>query len=97
MTPCQVASSRTDRLFGQVEISPLEQLVRHSRMLLDVQFGRNSKHAKPGSPEARIGKDKLGFKVQLENNAQEQLIFKHAISTVVSGRPSGQCSSSRSR
>ena len=26
------------------------------------------------------------YSVQLENNAQEQLIFKHAISTVVSGR-----------
>jgi host factor-I protein len=26
------------------------------------------------------------FSVLLENNAQEQLIFKHAISTVVSGR-----------
>jgi host factor-I protein len=29
------------------------------------------------------------YSVLLENNAQEQLIFKHAISTVVSGRPSG--------
>ena len=28
------------------------------------------------------------YSVLLENNAQEQLIFKHAISTVVSGRPS---------
>lgn len=27
------------------------------------------------------------YSVLLENNAQEQLIFKHAISTVVSGRP----------
>ena len=29
------------------------------------------------------------YSVLLENNAQEQLIFKHAISTVVSGRPMG--------
>jgi host factor-I protein len=29
------------------------------------------------------------YSVLLENNAQEQLIFKHAISTVVSGRPTG--------
>ncbi len=29
------------------------------------------------------------YSVLLENNAQEQLIFKHAISTVVSMRPSG--------
>jgi len=29
------------------------------------------------------------YSVLLENNAQEQLIFKHAISTVVSGRPVG--------
>jgi host factor-I protein len=29
------------------------------------------------------------YSVLLENNSQEQLIFKHAISTVVSGRPSG--------
>ena len=29
------------------------------------------------------------YSVLLENNAQEQLIFKHAISTVVSGRPLG--------
>jgi host factor-I protein len=29
------------------------------------------------------------YSVLLENNAQEQLIFKHAISTVVSGRPAG--------
>jgi host factor-I protein len=29
------------------------------------------------------------YSVLLENNAQEQLIFKHAISTVVSGRPIG--------
>jgi host factor-I protein len=29
------------------------------------------------------------YSVLLENNAQEQLIFKHAISTVVSGRPGG--------
>src|ERR1700761_1951666 len=28
------------------------------------------------------------YSVLLENNNQEQLIFKHAISTVVSGRPS---------
>ncbi len=27
------------------------------------------------------------YSVLLENNSQEQLIFKHAISTVVSGRP----------
>ena len=27
------------------------------------------------------------YSVLLENNGQEQLIFKHAISTVVSGRP----------
>jgi host factor-I protein len=27
------------------------------------------------------------YSVLLENNAQEQLIFKHAISTVVAGRP----------
>jgi host factor-I protein len=27
------------------------------------------------------------YSVLLENNQQEQLIFKHAISTVVSGRP----------
>ncbi len=27
------------------------------------------------------------YSVLLENNAQEQLIFKHAISTVVSGKP----------
>ncbi len=29
------------------------------------------------------------YSVLLENNSQEQLIFKHAISTVVSGRPGG--------
>ncbi len=29
------------------------------------------------------------YSVLLENNAQEQLIFKHAISTVVSMRPGG--------
>ena len=29
------------------------------------------------------------FSVLLENNSQEQLIFKHAISTVVSGRVGG--------
>ena len=29
------------------------------------------------------------YSVLLENNAQEQLIFKHAISTVVSGRADG--------
>ncbi len=29
------------------------------------------------------------YSVLLENNFQEQLIFKHAISTVVSGRPGG--------
>ena len=29
------------------------------------------------------------YSVLLENNAQEQLIFKHAIYTVVSGRPAG--------
>ena len=35
------------------------------------------------------------YSVLLENNAQEQLIFKHAISTVVSGR-AGQHTESRS-
>jgi host factor-I protein len=29
------------------------------------------------------------YSVLLENNAQEQLIFKHAISTVICGRPMG--------
>ena len=29
------------------------------------------------------------YSVLLENNSQEQLIFKHAISTEVSGRPGG--------
>jgi len=29
------------------------------------------------------------YSVLLENNSQEQLIFKHAISTVVSGRAAG--------
>ena len=36
------------------------------------------------------------YSVLLENNAQEQLIFKHAISTVVSGRPSLRGSARRS-
>ena len=34
------------------------------------------------------------YSVLLENNAQEQLIFKHAISTVVSGRPMALATSS---
>ena len=33
------------------------------------------------------------YSVLLENNAQEQLIFKHAISTVVSGRVVGHADS----
>ena len=33
------------------------------------------------------------YSVLLENNSQEQLIFKHAISTVVSGRPGGHSES----
>lgn len=39
------------------------------------------------------------YSVLLENNAQEQLIFKHAISTVVSGRPGsfGEARASDSR
>ena len=39
------------------------------------------------------------YSVLLENNAQEQLIFKHAISTVVSGRvgPHMDAGTSRSR
>jgi host factor-I protein len=37
------------------------------------------------------------YSVLLENNAQEQLIFKHAISTVVSGRPMGYGDAPRSQ
>lgn len=36
------------------------------------------------------------YSVLLENNSQEQLIFKHAISTVVSGRAGGAHSDIRS-
>lgn len=36
------------------------------------------------------------YSVLLENNSQEQLIFKHAISTVVSGRSASSHSSDRS-
>ncbi len=35
------------------------------------------------------------YSVLLENNSQEQLIFKHAISTVVSGRSASSHSSDR--
>ncbi|WP_263368673.1 RNA chaperone Hfq [Edaphobacter bradus] len=37
------------------------------------------------------------YSVLLENNSQEQLIFKHAISTVVSGRIAGGASHTESR
>ena len=50
--------------------------------------GQEPDHDLPGERREADGQDRSfdKYSVLLENNSQEQLIFKHAISTVVSGR-----------